>query len=122
MTEPQVYYKIGNDIVNVKDVDVPKSSHFREAWVLDDGVIEVDMSKAREIHKEFLRRERTSKFQELDTVFIRAIEEGDDAKKAEAIALKQKLRDVTKNPKINSAKTPEDLEALTLEKLIPELA
>lgn len=85
---------------------------FRDAWHLKGQALTCDMSKAREIHRDRLRRERAPLLQELDAQWFMA----DD--KTAVDARKQKLRDVTKDPRIDAAQTPEALHALTLDALI----
>lgn len=91
--------------------DIPGDRYFRGAWI-DAGKIDVDMPKAREIHKDRLRRERAPLLDALDTEYMRADELGDIELKAEIAAKKQALRDITDDPAIESAKTPEELKAV----------
>lgn len=84
---------------------------FRNARKLD---LTVDMPKAREIHKDKLRRDRSPLMAALDIEAIRADEDGDKAKRAAVIARKQALRDVTARPEIEAAKTPAELKAITV--------
>ena len=109
---------INGQRLDASSVKSPKSRHFREAWTLEDDVIEVDMNKAREVQRGFLRQERASHLTRLDAEYMMALEKGDSTKQAEIAAKKQELRDVTKHSKIKNAKTPEALEALTLDKLV----
>jgi hypothetical protein len=80
------------------------------------------MPKARDIHRDRLRREREPLLQKLDVDEMRAGEIADEAGQASAIreaqSQKQSLRDVTGHPKIEAASTPEELFALTLSKLV----
>lgn len=115
---PNTLISINGQTVDSTNVKSPKSRHFREAWTLEGDVIEVDMNKAREIQKGFLRQERAPHFQRLDAEYMMALEQGDSAKQTEIATKKQELRDVTKHSKIKNAKTPETLEALTLDKLV----
>jgi len=88
--------------------------HFREgwAWKTDAPVIDFDMQKCTEIHKHKLRRLRAPKLAELDVEYQRADEEGDTNKKREIAKQKKALRDVTANPALMSAKTPDELTAI----------
>lgn len=74
-------------------------------------MIKVDMTKAREIKRDMIRKERAPLLAELDVAFMRAVEAGDTARQAEIAAKKQALRDATKDPVIDSAQTPEELKA-----------
>ncbi len=82
---------------------------FRSAWKND---LTVDMPKARDIHREFLRVLRAPKFTELDVEFMRAVEQKNDAEIERIAAEKQELRDVTAVPEIEAAQTPEQLKAV----------
>jgi hypothetical protein len=89
---------------------------FRDAWHLDGRNVGVDMAKARDIHRDRLRRDRAERLAHLDIEAMRAIEAGGDA---EAVAAeKQKLRDAPAHPAIEAVQTPEGLKALTLDFLL----
>lgn len=66
----------------------------------------VNIEKAKAIHLDKFRDARQLKFEKLDIDFMKAIESGDEAKKAEIIATKQALRDVTLTP------LPDNLEGI----------
>lgn len=91
--------------------DFPADPTFRNAWT-DTGRIEVDMPKAREIHKDNLRAMRSPKLAALDADYLRADETGDTVAKTRIAAEKQALRNVTADPAIEAAKTPEELKAV----------
>tara|TARA_B100000242_G_scaffold53248_1_gene32003 strand:- start:171 stop:437 length:267 start_codon:yes stop_codon:yes gene_type:complete len=71
----------------------------------------VDMAKAREIHKNNIRRARYEKLAELDIEFQRAIETDDSSKKSEVAAKKQALRDAPADSGITNATTDTELKA-----------
>lgn len=75
-------------------------------------MIKVNMTKAREIKRDQLRAERKPLLEQLDVEFMRAQEQGDQAKADEIAAKKQALRDVTADPAIDAATTPEELKAV----------
>lgn len=81
-------------------------------------MITVDMDKAREIHRQNLRLERAPLLAALDVAYQRADEAGDDAAKADVIARKKALRDLPADPRIDSAKTAEDLLAVGVGQLL----
>lgn len=87
---------------------------FRNAWKDDGKSISVDMDKAKELTRERLRRERKPLLDALDIEAMRAIEAGDSGKLGEVTADKQRLRDITALPEIDSAKTPDDLRAISV--------
>ena len=92
--------------------DVPGDRHFRSAWVLSAGKVGIDMAKARDIHRERMRAARAPKLAALDVEYQRADETGDTGAKADIAKRKQALRDVTADPAIDAAQTPEGLRAV----------
>jgi hypothetical protein len=91
--------------------EIPTDRTFRNAWRGKGNKVEVDMDAAREIHRDHLRELRAPKLAELDTAYIRADENNDQATKVRIAKQKQALRDVTDDPAIDAAKTPEKLRA-----------
>lgn len=79
-----------------------------------DGPLSYDMEKAREIHRALLRRDRALAFVELDAAYLRADEESDDAAKLAIATRKQLLRDAPQDPRIDEARSLEDLKQITL--------
>jgi len=77
-------------------------------------MITVNMTKAREIKRDQLRAERKPLLEQLDVEYMRAQEQGDQTKADEIAAKKQAFRDVTSNPSIDSANTPEELKQIKL--------
>ena len=75
-------------------------------------MIKINMTKAREIKRDQLRAERKPQLEQLDVEFMRAQEQGDQAKADEIAAKKQALRDVTDDPAIDAATTPDELKAV----------
>tara|TARA_R100000353_G_scaffold156071_1_gene115069 strand:+ start:965 stop:1231 length:267 start_codon:yes stop_codon:yes gene_type:complete len=71
----------------------------------------IDMAKAKEIHKNYIREARKPKLEALDLEFQRAIETDDSAKKSEVSAKKQALRDAPADSAINSASNALELKA-----------
>lgn len=93
----------------VDEAAIPADRTFRNAWKTGVAGVAVDMPKAREIHKERLRDLRKPKMEALDVAYMRADEAGNAAEKQRIAALKQALRDVTADPRIEAAATPEEL-------------
>jgi hypothetical protein len=91
---------------------------FSLAWEAVDNTVKVNMSKARDIHRDSLRTKRNKKFATLDVAYMRALERGDTASMQEIAAQKQALRDIPSHPAIEAAQTPEELMALTLDTLL----
>lgn len=82
---------------------------FRNAWKSD---LTVDMTKARDIHKDRLRAIRAPLFVTNDLAIQDALVSGDAQALAAAKAKRDALRDVTADPAIGSAKTPDELKAV----------
>lgn len=89
---------------------------FREAWTwaTDAPVIDIDMEKAKQVHVARLREERAAILADLDVAYQRADESGDAAAKAKIAAEKQVLRDITEDPRIAAATTPDDLKKIVI--------
>lgn len=73
-------------------------------------VINIDITKAKEVHKEELRIERREKFKALDVLYMRAQEAGEDT--SDIVAKKQLLRDATKS--VDNKDTTETIRAVKL--------
>ncbi len=112
------YININGDVRDAASLTVPSDRTFRGAWQYNDEVIEVDMAKARDIHKDNLRVERKPRLEALDVSYMKALEAGSGA---DAIAAqKTTLRDITADSRIAAASTPDALKALTLAVLLGE--
>jgi hypothetical protein len=80
--------------------------------------ITINMSKAKEIHRNNIRLARAPKFQELDFQFQKELERGSDSNTKPIIDKKQKLRDLPDQPDIDEAKTLEELKKVWDENLL----
>lgn len=91
---------------------IPADRTFRGAWtdVTDDASIDFDMEKCREIWKERMRVARAPKLEALDVKFQIALENAEPT--TDIVAIKRELRDVTADPGIEAALTPDDLKAV----------
>lgn len=105
----KTYVRVAGQLIDTSIWDMPNDRVFRDAWDVDTSrsSITIDMSRAREIWRDKIRQARASEFSKLDTEFMMALERGQDTKKI--VERKQKLRDATKDPAIESAKTPAEL-------------
>ena len=74
-------------------------------------MINVNMDKARDIHRDNIRAARNSKLAAKDVDFMRAVEAGDTDAQATVAAEKQALRDATAAAAIDAATTPDALKA-----------
>ena len=81
-------------------------------------MININMDKARDIHRDRIRQARTKLFETADLAFMQAIEAGDDLAKAEAVAVKQLLRDAPAAPDIDAAANLDELRAAWNESLL----
>lgn len=100
-------------VQRIEESDIPTDRYFRDAWRSPDSRrIQVNMPKARDIHRAALRRRRKPLMAALDTEYMRADEAGDVGLKAQIIARKQALRDVPQDPRIERADTPDKLKAV----------
>lgn len=88
----------------------PKNDDFRGAWTFKSGKIGHDMAKAREIHRDRIRRHRAELMGVLDIQFMRAVEHGADTKAISAE--KKRLRDAPGDPRIDAAQTVDELKAV----------
>ena len=109
------YININGDVRDASSLTVPADRTFRGAWQFNGNAVEIDMTAARDIHRDNLRRERAPKLQALDVDYMKALEQGGDT--AAIAAQKQVLRDVTEDARIDAAATPDELKALTLDVL-----
>ena len=69
----------------------------------------IDMAKAREIHKNYIREARVSKLAELDIEFQKALETG--ASTTDIVSKKQALRDAPADSGIAAASDTDALKA-----------
>lgn len=91
---------------------VPPRCEFRNAMVWDGKQIVHDMGRARDIHRERLRQERQPMLDALDREYNKMIGTK-NLTAAEAVEVKRQcMRDITKHPAIDAAKTLDDLRAV----------
>lgn len=100
------------NVTRLTDAATPDRCEFRNGWVLTDGKITFHMEKCREILRNKMRIVRQPLLEALDVDYQRADEAGDAVKKAAIAKSKQTLRDVTKDPAIDSARSPDDLRSV----------
>jgi hypothetical protein len=102
------------NIHEIEDADIPEDRTYRNAWTTDGKTISHDMAKARDIHRATLRTLRAPLLNALDVSYMRADEAGDVKTKQAIATRKQKLRDVTNDPRIAAATTIEALKSVDL--------
>jgi hypothetical protein len=94
-------------ITEITPGDIPVRDKYRNAYEKQGDVPGVNMEKAKEVHRELLRRERAPKLAALDVELSKAFK--DPVKQDEIEAKRQALRDVTTDPSIAAATTLEEL-------------
>ena len=97
----------GLDFFIIQDNEIPKNTFFERAWKIVDGKIEMDIAKAREVHREHVRNARANKLAELDVEFQRALETSADT--TSIVSKKKALRDAPANTAIDAANTEAEL-------------
>ena len=93
----------------VDDSVIPTDRSFRNAWKQNGKTIEIDMTKAKEIHKTNIRLARKEKLAELDIEFQKALETSSST--TDIVSKKQALRDAPADSAIESADTEAKLKA-----------
>lgn len=71
-----------------------QDNDFYDAWELNGNAVVVSMTKAKDLTKQRLRRDREPLLAAQDVAFQRALESGADT--TDIVAEKQRLRDITK--------------------------
>jgi hypothetical protein len=77
-------------------------------------MIQIDMAKAIEIQRNRIRALREPLLAALDVEFMRAVERGDEAEQVRVAAEKQRLRDLTNDPRLTAAQTVDELKIITV--------
>lgn len=91
------------------------SNEFFNGWKhVGGGRVGFDMPKCREIQKAKLRVARAPMLAALDVDYQRADEAGDNKRKQDITKEKQRLRDVTDDPRIAAAQTVDELKKVWL--------
>lgn len=98
-------------IVTMSDAP-PSDRSYRNGWTLEGSKVVHDMTKCRDIHRDKLRAARAPLLAALDIEYQRADETRDNARKQQIVAEKEALRDVTADPRIDAAKTVDELKAV----------
>lgn len=101
----------------IDERDIPVDRTYRNALRHDGKSFSHDIAHARRLHRDLIRQERAPEFAANDMAIRDAMAEGDQNKVARAIKRRDALRDATKHPAIEAAKTTEELKGLTLNKV-----
>jgi hypothetical protein len=101
------------DVVIIDDATLPSDKTYRAAWRHNADGVYIDIESARALHRDWLREMRKAIFADLDEEYLRADEIADEstkaAAKADIVKRKAELRDVTIDPRIDAAKTVDEL-------------
>lgn len=116
-------YGIGSDAWFASDrpqnlLKSANSETFNSEIQITSKKITINMPKAKEIHRNKIRKVRKSKLQELDVQFQRELEKGPKANTQPIVDKKQELRDLPNHPDIEAATTVEELKATWNEELL----
>jgi hypothetical protein len=112
------FVRIGDQVLDTKHSPAPADRTFREAWRADGSVpkrILVDMEVAKEIARDMIREARKPFFEKYDAAFNRALEDGSAEDKTLVAEKRRRLRNATKDPRIEKAETPDHLKAIISE-------
>lgn len=69
----------------------------------------INMERAKNIHRENIRKARKEALEKLDVQYMRALESNNSEKIAEIVNIKQQLRDLPNCEAIQNAVSPDDL-------------
>lgn len=95
----------------IQDSELPQADQdFRNAWELADGVVIVNLDKAKELTKARLRAEREPLLAAQDVLYMRAMEAQADV--SAIVAEKNRLRDITGS--VDGCTTTDQLRALSV--------
>ena len=96
----------------IERIQIPSDRYFRDAWELTDASeVKPKMSAALSIHQNELRKMRKPLFEILDAAYLEALETGNISRQQLIATKKQALRDITVDPLLLQATTPEQLKA-----------
>lgn len=101
-------------VTEVDVADLPARDEYRDAWEISAGKIEPSIIKAREVHKNILRRQRAPVLAALDLEINKALSQGRNQDVIRYEAERQRLRDVTARPEIDAATSIEDLKKISI--------
>lgn len=115
--------KIGGQTFEASSLELPSTGRtFRDAYVNNDGVVEIDMRKAKAIHVRKLLDEAEAAAAEAEKSVKFHSAMGDTAAAAQAQATVNRFRAVpagAAQDAINGAVTPDALKAVTLDQFLP---
>ena len=104
----------GRDKDTLEASDLPNDRTYRSAWTKGTGRVDINVDKAKEIHKDKIRAVRDPLLEAEDVAYMRADEEGNNSGKQAVRARKRALRDAT-NMVDNATITATDVNGVTAE-------
>jgi len=110
MATTMIMDKDGNSI-DASTATKPSDRHFRNAWTIKGNVISEDMTEAKKLFQQEIRQVRQSLLEEQDTLFMKALEDGDSSAQSSIKTKKQALRDAPAAKAISDADTIAKLKA-----------
>lgn len=107
-------FVLSHRMISPAELALFEQRDYRDALVDNGGRIEHDMTMARERHRKVLRHVRSEKLAELDAQFSRALGQGRKPEQDAVEAQRQRLRDITADPRIDAAQTLDQLRQVTI--------
>jgi hypothetical protein len=98
------------------DNEIPKDRYFRDAWIDNNGKLDIHLLKARDVHINKLRELRNEKLKASDAILLKALETQDRHQIKSISLLRQSLRDMPQTINLDSIT---DLEKL--KNYVPEI-
>jgi hypothetical protein len=90
-----------------------RDREFRNAWRDTGTIIEPDLNVAKVLKANMIRKKRKVALAELDAQWMKAVGQKDKVAEASIETQRQKWRDAPADPRIEAAKTVDDLKAIT---------
>jgi len=97
-----------------EESEIPTDRTYRNAWRDTGTGVEHDMVHARELHRNLLREARAPRLAALDLAYLQADETNAQARKELIAEEKQRLRDITLDPRIEAVQTIAELRVIEL--------
>lgn len=104
-------YTPGTPYHLVDEEAFPADDSFVDAWEVSGEKVVINLSKARDIHMNRIRRVRDLELAKLDVPFMRALEVGDTIEQDRITAEKQVLRDIPQTFSLAAYRSPITLNA-----------
>ena len=110
MATTMIMDKDGNTI-DASTATKPSDRHFSNAWSIKDKVISEDITEAKKLFQATIREVRQPLLDAQDTLFMKALEDGDSSAQSSIKTKKQALRDAPAAKAISDADTIVKLKA-----------